>query len=374
VNPYGSRPADGPPPRAGRAAGGSAPDARAGRAAGPTAPGWGDSEPTLRRAIWRATLRLLHRSRASWPIWTGLVVLGCAGITWWKWTHPAPYATTVVFRISDTDVGAPPETVSARALRTYVFDLAFSHSNLARIAAAEVGPGAGVAAGFAGDPAGATSREPVATGVDPVTSLIDAMSLEITESDLVEDRDPTTPPPSVRMQLTFRARAADVSWNVAHALADLVMTSERARRQRSASRGEALGPAARGVEVGGRAAAAEVAAGAPGDRLGRAGASPSSVARDVASVLHESAESGLTRRALEANQGLRFELVDPGQYPGDQFRSPLSLIVSTLLAFPAALLAAALLAGAFDPRVLDSQDLMAMGVVVLGRVDAVTRV
>jgi hypothetical protein len=71
---------------------------------------------------------------------------------------------------------------------------------------------------------------------------------------------------------------------------------------------------------------------------------------------------------------LRFELVDPGQYPGDQFRSPLSLIVSALLAFPGALLAAALLAGAFDPRVLDSQDLMAMGVVVLGRVDAVTRV
>ena len=371
MDPYASRPADGPPPRAGRAAAGvAAPEARADRAAGPTAAGWGESEPTLRGAIGRATLRLLHRSRASWPIWTGLVVLGCAGITWWKWTHPAPYATTVVFRISDTDVGAPAETASARALRAYVFDLAFSHSNLARVAA-ETG------AGSAGELRGAAAApEPVGTGVDPVTRLIDAMSLEITESDLVEDRDPGTPPPSVRMQLTFRARAADVSWNVAHALADLVMTSERARRQRSASRGEALGPAAaRGVTAGAREAAAEGPAGAPlDDRQGRPGAASSSVARDVASVLHESAESGLTQRALEANQGLRFELVDPGQYPGDQFRSPLSLIVSALLAFPGALLAAALLAGAFDPRVLDSQDLMAMGVVVLGRVDAVTRV
>jgi hypothetical protein len=322
---------------------------------------WTEREPTLRGAIGRATGRLLARSRASWPIWTGLVLLLWAGTVAWKLEHPSPFATTVVFRISEREAGAAPETLSSRALHAYIFDLAFSHANLARVAD---GPSAS-----AGVPANrAAKRESIG---DPVADLLEAMSLRISENDFVEDRDDKTPPRSVRMELTFRSPLADVSWNVSHELADLIMRSERGRRERAAAQAEAIGEAARGLGAGARGTSAP----RPG-ALPQAGSVPvtsAAIERDVESAIREAGGARLAREALEANQSLRFELVDPGRYPGDQFRSPLGLVLSGLLALPFGLFAAALLAGAFDPRVLDARDLAAMGVVILGRVEATTR-
>ena len=349
------RPPSGRAPRDRLPAGGDPASA----AAAPVIP-WTEREPTLRGAIGRATARLLSRARASWPIWTGLVVLLCAGTVAWKLEHPSPFATTVVFRISEREAGAAPETLSSRALRAYIFDLAFSHANLARVAD---GPSAS-----ARSPANPAVKR--ATASDPVTDLLEAMSLRISENDFVEDRDDKTPPRSVRMELTFRSSVADVSWNVAHELADLIMRSDRGRRERAAAQAEAIGEAARGLGAGARG----MSAARPGDRpqVGSAPVTSAAIERDVESAIREAGGARLAREALEANQSLRFELVDPGQYPGDQFRSPLGLVVSGLLALPFALFAAALLAGAFDPRVLDARDLAAMGVVILGRVEATT--
>jgi hypothetical protein len=324
---------------------------------------WTEREPTLRGAIGRATGRLLARARASWPIWTGLVLLLWAGTVAWKLEHPSPFATTVVFRISEREAGAAPETLSSRALRAYIFDLAFSHANLARVAN---GPSASAPARR--ESKRASKKE--STG-DPVTDLLEATSLKISENDFVEDRDDKTPPRSVRMELTFRSSVADVSWNVAHELADLIMRSERGRRERAAAQAEAIGEAARGLGAGARDASAAGQGVRP--QAGSVPVTSAAIERDVESAIRQAGGARLAREALEANQSLRFELVDPGQYPGDQFRSPLGLVVSGLLALPFGLFAAALLAGAFDPRVLDARDLAAMGVVILGRVEATTR-
>jgi hypothetical protein len=328
---------------------------------------WTEREPTLRGAIGRATGRLLARARASWPIWTGLVLLLCAGTVAWKLEHPSPFATTVVFRISEREAGAAPETLSSRALRAYIFDLAFSHANLARVAE---GPSASAGGGPANRAAKRAAKGESMS--DPVTDLLEAMSLRISENDFVEDRDDKTPPRSVRMELTFRSPVADVSWNVAHELADLIMRSERGRRERAAAQAEAIGEAARGLGAGARGTSA-ARPGAPPPQAGSVPVTSAAIERDVESAIREAGGARLAREALEANQSLRFELVDPGQYPGDQFRSPLGLVLSGLLALPFALFAAALLAGAFDPRVLDARDLSAMGVVILGRVESTTR-
>jgi hypothetical protein len=290
------------------------------------------------------------------------VLLLCAGTVAWKVEHPSPFATTVVFRISEREAGAAPETLSSRALRAYIFDLAFSHANLARVAD---GPSASAGARVSPD---AAKR---AAASDPVTDLLEAMSLRISENDFVEDRDDKTPPRSVRMELTFRSPVADVSWNVSHELADLIMRSERARRERAAAQAEAIGEAARGLGAAARGTSAARSGAVP--PAGSVPVTSAAVERDVESAIREAGGARLAREALEANQSLRFELVDPGQYPGDQFRSPLGLVVSGLVALPFALFAAALLAGAFDPRVLDARDLAAMGVVILGRVEATTR-
>jgi hypothetical protein len=308
---------------------------------------WGDVEPRLGVTLRRATARLLQRSRASWPIWTLLVGLMCAGIWAWRVRHPPPFTTTLAFRITEGAVPVAPESLSSRALRAYIYDLALSRHNLAALAEQDA----------------ATSAKGRKTDIgDAVTDILEATSLTIGESDFIEDRTPGDPPRSVRIELTFKAASPDRSWAMAHALADLMVTSERNRRVRIVDRQTAeseaatqrTGPSVRGDgPAGGDSAAA------------RAGHETD---------LRDSAQAWLARRSLQGDQGLRFELADPGRPPADPSPGPWSSVISLVLALPLLLLAAALLAGAADPRVLDSADLTAMGIVVLGRVHPTARV
>ena len=306
--------------------------------------GWSDAEPRLGAAIRRATARLLKRSRASWPVWTVLVALMCAGIAAWRIRHPPPFTTTLAFRITEGVVPVAPESLSSRALRAYIYDLALSRQNLTPLAEKE----------------GGTTKGRKVDVDDAITDILDATSLHIGESDFVEDRTPGDPPRSVRIELTFRAATADKSWAMAHALADLMVTSERNRRSRIVERQTAESDAASkraGPEVGGVTRT-------PGDLA--------AVRAARETELRDSAQAWLARRSLEGNQGLRFELADPGRPPADPAPDPWSRGISMLLAFPLLLFGAALLAGAADPRVLDAEDLTAMGIVVLGRVPPTT--
>jgi hypothetical protein len=70
--------------------------------------------------------------------------------------------------------------------------------------------------------------------------------------------------------------------------------------------------------------------------------------------------------AATAQQALRFELVDPGRKPEDQ-KDLEPLVTRFIVSFLAAILAGWLLAGAFDPRVLNADDVEMVGVPVLGR-------
>lgn len=315
-------------------------------AAGAPPRAWEETEPKLWRALRRATLRLLARSRASWPIWVALVALGCAGSLAWRIRHPPPYTTTLVFRITEGTVPVAPESLSSRALRAYIFDLAFSRHNLTPLAERLSTPRQGRAPDIG----------------ETITDILDATTITIGESDFIEDRAPGDPPRSVRIELTFRDATPDGSWTMAHALADLMVASERDRRVRVVERHAAESNAA--AKQAGRAGEAEVH---------RAEPSAGAVA-ERENELRDSAQTWLARRSLDENQALRFELTDPGRHPADQFRSLASLVGALAVFFPFLLFAAALLAGAVDPRVLDADDLTAMGIVVLGRGRSAARV
>ena len=69
-------------------------------------------------------------------------------------------------------------------------------------------------------------------------------------------------------------------------------------------------------------------------------------------------------RLTEKLVGLRFELVDPGRMP--VVAGKRALVTGFFATFAALLVAAALLAGAFDPRVLGGDDLEALRIPLLG--------
>jgi hypothetical protein len=81
------------------------------------------------------------------------------------------------------------------------------------------------------------------------------------------------------------------------------------------------------------------------------------------------AEASISARATTARLALRFDVIDPGRRPPVLSRRAVlggAFATSLLLG----LLALALLAGAFDPRVLDAADLASLGAPVLGRFPA----
>ena len=316
---------------------------------------WAASEPNVGTAIARATKRLLVRSRGSWPIWVTAVGILCVGIVAWRLRNPPPYATKLVLRIAEGAANGSGEAQSSAAIRAFVLNVAFSRERVSKIAGRHIGSGTGRKSDTAED----------------VAEILDATTIAITENDFVEDRSPTDPPRSVRIHLTFRWSDADVCWTVANELAGLLVDSERGRRSRAIEKGEALagvlGEASPPHPEGGGLdeSSPSVMNVASGSRSVRAG---------VDSVLRESARAWLDQRSLQGNQSLRFEIVDFGRHPADQVQRPSALFGAVLSLFPVFLFAAALLAGAFDPRVLDVEDLNAMGIVVLGRARPAHRV
>jgi hypothetical protein len=150
--------------------------------------------------------------------------------------------------------------------------------------------------------------------------------------------------------LSFTAAAPEDAWRITHALVDLLIDSTLARQRAALLREQAGAESA--VDRAEQHSGDQTLA----DRRSSLGRLKTTDAR--------AADVRLGLRAAEEQQALRFELVDPGRVPAKATRAV--LFRDAAVTFVMALLAACLLAGAFDPRIIDAADISGAGVAVLG--------
>ena len=304
---------------------------------------WFDREPPLAKAGWRAMRRLARRSRASWPLWLGAALLVSGAMTARRAWAPLRYEVTTVLRVSEGALDASGSNLNGGTLRSYVDERAFTSDRLTELMKRHHEWFAGAAA-------------------DPEQALAGfraAMEVSISENGFIEDRGPGDPPRAARIALTFRARSPDVAYTIGRELDDLVIGSalegQRAGLEREAA--VAVDSLRRAQDDLSRALREDPTGNDPRVRAARerwrkAQAASAAATTDV--------------HAGTAQQALRFELVDPGRKPEDQ-KDFEPLVNRFIVSFLTAILAGWLLAGAFDPRVLDADDVEMAGVSVLGR-------
>jgi hypothetical protein len=241
---------------------------------------------------------------------------------------PPRHGVTVVLRLSEGAVQAAGTNLTTGEIRAYINDAVFSNANLIDV----------------------MRRHPESfRGLDrdPMNELEDfrkGLEVYIAENDYVEERSPNDLPRWVRVEVSYYDISPTLAWTITHELADLLrgstMEQERAAQARQ---GAAAAAAIRGVEV---------------DRPGATERLRSAAAQDALARVRS--------RATDENQALRFEVMDEGRLPTPPTTA--TRVTSAIIMLILALLGAALLAGAFDPRVLDMDDLIAAGVMPLGHI------
>jgi hypothetical protein len=294
------------------------------------------------RASSTAAHRLANRARASWPLWLGAAILVSGYATVKAARAPSRYAATVVLRVTEGRVAIPGAALGAGRLRTYVNDLALSNTHLIQLMKKYWGGQQ--------DPAGA------------LEDFRKDLQVVIAENDFNEERAADDPPRSARLELTFHSIDPDVTYSVVQDLAELVINSAFGHQRETLEREHA-------AAVTG-AARAE-AAFAELKRLDPMGVEPyaAAVQRRVIEAKESVSASTTALRALEQKQALRFEVVDPGRVP-PRVASAGRVLATLAFTLLGVLLSGALLAGTYDPRVVDSDDLRELGAGVLGRVPA----
>jgi hypothetical protein len=268
----------------------------------------------------------------SWPIWTVAALLLTAFVTVRRARTPPRYEVDVIIRASEGPMRAK-EQLGGAALRAHVRDLTFTRARLIELmrSVPEAFPGAG--------------KDPDSE----IEDLRERMKVDIVTNDVIDEEDNDTPR-SARIHIEFAGGKPEATWKGAHALADLLIDSALAR-QRAALLREQTG--------------AELAEEGAADDSEPAAGRSAAMARLVKETEAQAAAARLGLRAAEEQQALRFELVDPGRIPTPVGRA--KLVRDAFVTLAVLLLVACLLAGAFDPRVLDAGDLAAAGVPLLGR-------
>jgi hypothetical protein len=295
---------------------------------------WADDEPPLGSAMRREVQRLGRRARASWPIWvTGAVVVS-AVMTVMNARKPPQYTATVGLLVVEGAM-RQSEELSAGSLRAHMTDLAFTRPRLGELIRNHPKEFPGAAKDIEG----------------AVEGIRERIKVDISGSDFIDERRDSDPPRSAHIAIGFTASDPQTAWQIAHALADLLIDSAMARQRAAMVR-----------EAAGAASAVESAEAQSDDTTA---ADKRSDVQRLKDTEARAAAARLGLRAVEEQQGVRFELIDPGQVPRPTSRA--SLFGDALLTLALSLLVAFSLAGAFDPRVIDASDLTGMGVPLLGR-------
>jgi hypothetical protein len=197
-----------------------------------------------------------------------------------------------------------------------------------------------------------------------VKSFRENLTIDISANDFVEERDVDDPPRTARVIINYKGADPELALQVAQELAALVIGSTMAGQRATLE-----------ADLAGARAEATRAAEAVTALEGQAGIGPNTqlqVARQRLLTTQQRVEdASVALRALGQQQVLRFEIADRGR---PQPRpNPVRVGIKTFLVTSVlALLAVWLLAGAFDPRVLDEADVAATGLPVLGRLPRLT--
>jgi hypothetical protein len=283
---------------------------------------------------------------ASWPVWLAAALIVSAGLTFTSARAPRVYQASVIMRVTEGQVAIPGSELGRGALKNHLSELVFTSAHLMELMRRHPGH----YGDLKDDPASA------------LENIRGGLTIAVTENDFNEEREPDDPPRSARLQIAYDSRDPEFAFTIATELADMIVTSTLGKQRKQLEREQAAAQA-----LAGRAEAdlAELVRGDPMvfDFRTRA-------ARDrVGAAKQQVTAATLALRALTEQQALRFEVIDPGRVPErvDRLSAAVSTFFSTLFT---TLLAGLLLAGAFDPRVLDAQDLINLDVTVLGRLPA----
>jgi hypothetical protein len=322
-----------------------------------SATNWVDDEPVLSETATRVTTRLLQRSRRTWPVWFGIVFTVCLFSAVQKIRHPPIVPAEVVIRLVEGSIENARQPLSTKVIQAKIFDLAFTRPNLLELLRRH----------RAAFPRLAT--DPVAA----VDDLLGDVVVVVSQNDFVQYRDPNDPPRSVKITVRFKNIDSQLALAVARELADLVVKAEVGEERRELERQAAASSEAQvqGADVL-RSLLGERTQPSDGTQPIDVPAKPSGMLSNLNRRLDEAARKDannqLLLRAVDEKQGLHLELVDPGRPPVR--KKGLAAAEGVLMGFPLFLLVAALAAGAFDPRVLDDQDLRALGISPLGHARA----
>jgi hypothetical protein len=323
-----------------------------------SATNWVDSEPVLSETATRVTTRLLQRSRRSWPVWVGSIFVLCSYFAVQKIRHPAIIPAVVVIRLVEGSLELSRTPISTRLIRAKIFDLAFTRPNLLAL----------------------LRRHRAAfprLAIDPTVATDDLLAdvfVIVSQNDFLQYREPGDPPRSVKITVSYKHVDAEVAMTVARELADLVVKAEVREEQtdlklQAAASSEAQ---AQGADIlrSLLADGMQLTEGTqpPGGGPAKPPGILSSVSRRLDETARRDATNQLMLRAMDENQGLHLELIDPGRAPVRV--KGLAAAQGILMGFPLILLIVALAVGAFDPRVLDDQDLRALGIAPLGHARA----
>jgi hypothetical protein len=319
---------------------------------GMDAANWIDEEPPLRPMLGKLIVRLFQRGAGSWWLWMPLAILAALAANALQNRHRV-YEATVLLRVMEGSVRTPGAELGAGTLRAQVQDLAFTHPHLVEV----MGRHPEDYPDLTSDPASA------------VADLRKDIDLTITDNEFVEDRAADDPPRSARIALSYRSPQPDLALAVVRDLAELIVRSTLNLQKEALERQQAAAATAlqraEALNLSGQPDGPVPARGAGDDP--RAEAARQRLRVTVATATN----ARLARRAGEQQQTLHFDLVDAGRIPP----RPTNLARAETLVMDLALavIACWLVAGAFDPRVLGRQDLLAAGVSVLGEVPPLPR-
>jgi hypothetical protein len=311
---------------------------------------WLDQERPIRPALRALLARLGRRGRASWFVWVPLAVAATALVTV-RAARRRIFEATVVLRVTEGEMHVAGSELNSSLLYDYVRERAFTNENLAEVVARYPGE-------FSGEPA------------VEATEMRSATDLAITDNDFVEDRAAEDPPRSARIAVTFHDLDPETALAVARDLAELIVRSTLNLQKQAAER-EAAGSALALRQAEGALAARE-------DEQEKADSGSSHFdpileqARGrLDAMVAMAADARLAKSADRHRQTLAFDLVDAGRLP----QPPSSTAVAAGVAgrLVVGFLAGLLLAGAFDPRVLDRDDVVELGLVPLGRTPRLPR-
>lgn len=318
---------------------GSAPAASV---AAPARVDWYQAEPPLGRAAALMCARLVRRAGASWRLWTAAAVIAACVLTIVRARTPPSFEVTLVVRVVEGAVEGP--ALSEAEILAQVEDLAFTKERLLGLMRKHV-----------------TAFPRVMNDQSmALDDLGDRMKIEVSEDDFIEDRQPTDPRRSARVTVSFKAADPQLAWDVANELKGLLVDSGLERqRERARSAHEAATAAVKRAELDVTAAMVED----PGGRNKRLEMARARLLR----AQQDQAEASITSRATTERQALRFDVIDPGRFPPRVDRRTL-LTGTFATSLFLSLLAFAMLSGAYDPRVLDLEDLAELGPPVMGRV------